>query len=261
MSLNHPLCIDTHMPNFRERTCDKGKVYKYDIQANVHISGMLYPLVERRSGSRAKRLWNSPRGRAEAFKGGMRPHEYADIASRSLRSRRGHLRDKILKLRRGARRSVRARRASEEGAVARANGPGRWPRDRAGMLDGGFGPLMIIDIASRSLRSRRGRRSGQIFKLRRDARRLGAGARRCAHESSVGGLEYQRRVFGGFGARKCVRQGPHTAGQLLRRRWRRGSTTTLCELSLKWSSKVYWSSAIVWEVAGQPLPPKQAGII
>ena len=184
-----------------------------------------------------------------------------DIASRSLRSRRGRLRGKILRLRRDARRSARARKASDEGAVARANGPGGWPRARAVMIDGGFGPHGTIDIASRSLRARRGRRSGHIFKLWHDARRLGAGARLSAHESSVRGLEYQRRVFGGLGAQKCVCQGPHTAGQLLSRRWLRGSTITLCKLSSKWSPKLCGSCALVLEVAGQPLPPKQESII
>ena len=190
-----------------------------DVRAETPRSARAGSSEGQNPGARANGPGVWPRDLAVKPDGGLGPHIIIDIASRCLWPRRGRLRGKILRLRRGARRSARAKRASEEGADARANGPGRWPRDRAGMLDGRFGPLMIIDIASRSLRSRRGRRSGQIFKLRRDARRLRAGARRCAHESSVGGLEYQRRVFGGFGARKCVRQGPHTAGQLLRRRW------------------------------------------
>ena len=38
------------------------------------------------------------------------------------------------------------------GSVTRANAPGGWPRDLATVVDGGFGPHMTIDIASRSLR-------------------------------------------------------------------------------------------------------------
>ena len=156
------------------------------------------------SGAHASRLWNSSRARAEVFNGGIGPHERVNIASRSLRSRRGRLRGKILRLRRDARRSARARRASDEGAVARANGPGGWPRDLAVMLDGGFGPRVTIDIASRSLRPRRGHLRGIILRLQRDAGCVPAGARPSALEFSVGGLEYQCRLFGGFEAQKCV---------------------------------------------------------
>ena len=104
------------------------------------------------SVTRANAPGGWPRDLATVVDGEFGPHMTIDIASRSLRSRRGRLRGKILRLRRDARRSARARRASDEGAVARANGPGGWPRDLAVMLDGEVGPRLTIYIARRSLR-------------------------------------------------------------------------------------------------------------
>ena len=161
---------------------------------------------------------------------------------------------------RGARRSARARRASEEGTVARANGPGGWPRDPAVMLDGGFGPLMTIDIASRSLRPRRGRLRGIILRLQRDAGCVSAGARPSAHELSVRGLEYQRRRFGGFWAQKCIRQSPHTTAQLLSHSWRHGSATTPCEASFKWHGMVCRYFVHAPRVAPQLCAPNEESI-
>ena len=74
------------------------------------------------------------------------------------------------------------------------------------VFEGGFGPHIYVDIASRSLQPRRARGIDEILGLPPDARRLAAGARQSAHELRLARLKYQCRVLGEFGAQKCVRQ-------------------------------------------------------
>ena len=151
--------------------------------------------------------------------GGFEPCIYVDIASRRPRPPRPAKDGALGRLRCLAGRAQRANGLEESGSDARANAPGGSPPAQVAVFDGGFGPHVTIDIASRSLWPRRGRLRGNMVRLQCSAKRLAAGARQSAHELSFMGLEYQRRPFGAFRAQKCVYQTPHTAGQLLSRCW------------------------------------------